>query len=515
MRRAMFGVGLLTLCVPCVGAAESLYDAILLAYQTNPALRAQRAQLQATDEDLVQARAGYGPQVSVTGQGAYQGTRVQEPGSIFSRPADVTYQAGNGTVDLSVVQPLFTNGSVHAQVGAATAEVLAGREGLRQAEAQLIVNVITAYEDVRRDRETVRILQDEIANLTGELDETRAKGQMGVLTRTDIAEAEARLLSARAQLNLAQGRLEASGAEYLNAVGQNPGALEPEPDLAGLPTSLDQALDTAEANNPQLLSAIQSERAAEKKVAAAKAALGPTVSLRVDANASPVEPYYESQYARGVTAALTFNQPIFTAGLTSSRIRQAIDQDRQAMLDIETQRRGVVQQTTQAWAQLASTRQALSIETRQVEVERESVTGNQVEERVGQRTTIELLNAELELADSRVNLVQGRHDEYVARATLLASMGLLEARLLVPGAGVYDPSKHLKAVIGKGAAPWEGAVGALDGLGAGSGRLPPMSPEGAGSERPTGQHVGLPPVPDAPIEPIAGPGASAPAGDPN
>ncbi|HEY2596034.1 MAG TPA: TolC family protein, partial [Chloroflexota bacterium] len=227
---------------------------------------------------------------------------------------------------------------------------------------------------------------------------------------------------------------------------------------------------------------------------------------RLDANAEPVEPYFDNQYARGVTAALAFSQPIFTAGLARSKVRQAVDLDSQARLDVDVQRRSVVQSTAQAWAQLVSTRQALGIENRQVEVERESVKGNQIEERVGQRTTIELLNAELELTESRVTLVQGRRDEYVARATLLASMGLLEIDRLVPAGqvAVYDPSADLRNVIGKGVAPWEGAVHALD---VGPRAAPPA--KGETSVRPPGAAT-LPSVPDTADTPPGQPIATAP-----
>jgi outer membrane protein len=476
--------GVLLALSPCAARATSLYDSILLAYQTNPALRAQRAELRAVDEGYVQARAGLGPQISVSGQADYQGARVQQSASFFSRAADLNYRATVGSGDLSIVQPLYTAGANRAQVRGARADVLAARQALRQAESQLIENVITAYLDVRRDREVLKILRDEIVNLTREFDETKAKGELGQLTRTDVAESEARLLSARAQLNLAQGRLNASNAEYLNAVGVSPADLDPEPALPGLPGNVDQAFDAAEQNNPKLLEAVETERGAREKVNQAKAAFGPTVSLRVDASATPIEPYLP-QYDRSVTVAAVVNQPIFTSGLNSSRVREAVARDNEALLDIETTRRGVVQSVSQAWSQLVSTRGAVAIEARQVEVERVAVEGNEVEERVGLRTTIELLNAELELANSRIDEVQSRHDEYLASAALLAAMGLLEARFLTPDAETYDPRTSLNRVKGFAAPPWEGAIEAIDGLGVPRTAPPALSAPGAGFERPT------------------------------
>jgi outer membrane protein len=472
---------------PGAAGAESLYDAIALAYQTNPSLRAQREAVRSADEGVIQARAGYGPQVNVTGQIGYQDARVQGPGSTFPIVTSSTttdYRAGSGSADLSATQPLYTAGSVGAQVRGAGADVLASREALRQAESQVLQQVITAYVDVRRDRETIRILRDEIVALTGEFDETKAKGRLGQVTRTDVAQSEARLLSAQAQLNLAQGRLNISNAEYLNVVGQSPGELAPEPDLPGLPANVDAAFEAADHNNPQLLQAIQTERSAREKVNQAKAAGGPTVSLKFDAAAGPTEPYLQRQYDQSVTAALVFNKPLFTSGYNSSKVRQALDDDNHAQLAIEAARRGVVQLVAQAWDQLASSQSALVIEERQVAVQTVAVQGNRVEERVGQRTTIDLLNAELELANARLGLIQSRHDAYVASAGLLAAMGLLEAKYLTPNAQIYDPTASLKQVEHRVPQPMTAVVGPIDSIAAPSTPKPRLSAPGAGSQPP-------------------------------
>ncbi|HEX4182666.1 MAG TPA: TolC family outer membrane protein [Caulobacteraceae bacterium] len=486
---ALWGALLAFAPAPCLAA--TLYDSILLAYQTNPVLRAQRAELRALDEGYVQARAGYGPQLSVNAQAAYDTSRVQSGPFLFSGASDTTYSAITGSGDLSLVQPLYTGGATRAQVKGAGATVLAGRETLRTQEGRLIQNVITAYVDVRRDRETVTILKDEIANLRREFDETTAKGQLGQLTKTDVAESEARLLSAQAQLNLAQGRLNVSNAEYLNVVGESPADLDPEPRLAGAPANVDQAFEAADHNNPQLLDSIETERSAREKVNQAKAAYGPTVSFKIDASVAPVEPYLRGEYARGVTGALVVNQPIFTSGLNSSRVREAEDRDNEALLNVESARRGVVQLVAQAWSQLASIHSAVAIQARQVEVERIAVEGNGVEERVGLRSTIDLLNAEQELANSRVSLVQGRHDEYVAQAALLSAMGLLEVRFLIPGSETDDPVSPLGRAEKVGATPWQGAMAAIDSIGGAKTPPPRLSVPSAGATRP----ADLPPAP--------------------
>jgi outer membrane protein len=470
--------------------AETLSDAIRLAYQSNPALRAQRSQLRQTDEDYVQARAGLGPQVNVQAQGAYHNSRLDQTGSFFRKGGVADHHAGTGAADLSIAQPLFTSGAARAQVQGAAAEVLAGREDLRQSEAKLLNAVITAYVDVRRDRETLKVLQDGIDALTRDFEEIKAKGAAGQLTKTDVAESEARLLAAHAELDLAQGRLNASVAEYVYVVGQSPGQLEPEPDLPGMPKTVDEAFDAAERNNAQLLSALQGERAAREKVNEAKAATGPTVALKLDANVEPEEPYLAHQYDKDLSVSAVYNQPLFTSGINSSRIRQALERDKQAQLNVEYVRRGVVQQVARAWSALVSTDRALDIQQKQADVEEAAVVGNRIEQRVGTRSTFELMNAEFELTDARLRLLQSRHDAYIARAELVAAMGLLEARFLTPGAQLYDPQASLKRVERVGAVPWEGAVERIDGLVGPRTPAPHLSAPDAGAERP----AGLPPL---------------------
>jgi outer membrane protein len=478
-RRLMIAVAA-TALLPGACWAESLYDAILLAYQTNPSLRAQREALRSTDEGYLQARAGFGPQANITAQYGHTDAQVQ---SYYGAPASGNH-AWTGSSDLSVTQSVYSSGANTASLRGAGAQILSSREQLRQAEQQLIQNVITAYMDVRRDRETIRILKDEIAALKGEFDETKAKGKLGQLTRTDVAQSEARLLSAQAQLNLAQGRLNVSNAEYLNVVGQSPGELEPEPDLPGLPAKVDQAFDAADHNNPQLLQAIEDEKVAREKVNQAKAADGATMSLKFDAAISPTEPYLPRQYDQSVSVAAVFSKPLFTSGYNASKIRQALDEDNRAQLGIEQARRGVVQLVAQAWDQLSSTQSALVIEERQVQVETTAVEGNRIEERVGQRSTIDLLNAELELANARLGLVQSRHDAYIARAALLSAMGLLEVRHLTPDAQTYDPEASLRRVEHQSMQPTVKPFEKIDAIGAPAAPPPRTSAPGAGAQRP-------------------------------
>lgn len=481
-RRVLFGgaAALLTL-IPRVSNAETLLDAINLAYQTSPVLHAQQAQLRATDESLVQAHAAYGPQASLSLNYAYDVSKIDQPASIFSPATTTTYRSGTRTGNLSLNQPLYTFGATHAQVEGAEANVAGGRQTLRQAEAQLLLNVITAYEDVRRDRASLTIVRSELEALNREFAETKARSEIGDLTKTDRAQSEARLLQTKGQLAILAGQMNTSIAEYVDVVGEVPDDLAPPPDLPGIPANVDLAFDVADHNNPQLLAALDAVKVADAQVKQAKAAFGPTVGIQVTAGVSPVATYIPNQYDRGVTVAAVVSQPLFTSGINSSKVREALDLVEKAQFELTDTRRGVVRQVANAWDQLMSIRMAIVMQQRQVELETIAVEGNRVEEKVGLRTTIDLLNAELELASSKITLLQSQHDEYVAGVAVLAAVGRLEARAILPGGPIYDPKAAADKVKNKLAPPWVPAVSALDGISP----KPGTPPAGAQLARPT------------------------------
>lgn len=504
-RRVPGRASLLPLLAAVVGAAPAasaaattLMDAIRLAYQTNPTLRSQRASERAVGETYVQARTGLGPQATFNATGGYSIARVQSGPSFFTPSTDTTYRGSTGTGTLSIVQPVFNFGATNADIRATQSTVLAGREDLRSAETELIGKVITAYSDVRRDRETVRILRDALERLGGEFEETKAKTEAGALTRTDLAEAQARLLSLQTQLDQAQGRLSVSNAEYVAVVGEAPDELEPPPPLTLVPAKIEDAFASANANNAQILSAIAQEQAARERIRQAKSANGPSLSVRLDAGAQPNLPYVPGQYDRNVTVTAVLSQPLFTSGMNASKVREAADRDAEAMLQIDVARRQVVQNVSQAWAQLASSRISLDHAKAEVAAYATAVEGTEVEERVGRRSTFELVNNEVELASARISLAATQHDEYLAQASVLAGMGLLEARYLTPGIDLYDPDPQLRKNLKHEAAPWEGAVEKLNEALAPKARAPSLSSPGGVAETGSAAAVAEPALPPPP-----------------
>lgn len=475
-------------------SAETLADAIALAYQTNPTLQEQRATQRALDETYVQARTGLRPTVDATVQATEQEVRNAAgrrgvdidgdgiPDLVTNRPA-TTVRTGTSEGVISITQPLYTGGRVTSQIAASEADVLAGREALRQVEAGVLLSVVQAYVDVRRDQERLRISQENVSVLLRQLDESNARFEVGEITRTDVAQSEARLAAARATLASAQALLAISRANYAAVVGQNPGELAPEPSLAELlPSSVEQAFEEAEENNPAVRTAGFSERASRARVAAARAQRRPTVGLRGDIgyNASEIAGIGNQfgDYNQAITGSVVATMPIFTGGLTNSQVRQASARNTADRIAIEGARRNALQDIAQAWNSLLGARANLSANEEQVRASRIAFEGTREEAQVGLRTTLDVLNAEQELRQAELALVSARRDEYVAAAQVLAAMGDLEARNLVQGVELYDPAKNFNRVkMDWGWVPWEFVVEQLDRVGAPPiGRDPADSP---------------------------------------
>ncbi|HUZ12299.1 MAG TPA: TolC family outer membrane protein [Caulobacteraceae bacterium] len=461
-------------------AAATLADAVTLAYETNPTLQAARANQRAIDEEYPQAMAGLGPTV---GLGATV-THAENQVSTFGQQGTFnTSQAG-----LQITQPLYTGGRVASAVDAATADILAGREALRQTEIQVLESVVQAYVNVRQGQEQLAIAQDNVNVLRHQLDETNARFQVGEVTRTDVAQSQARLALGRAQLASVQSSLAISRSAYDEVVGENPDDLAPEPPLAALlPASVDAAFDAAERNSPQLLQANYAEEAAAARLAQAKAQRRPTISVQGSVGYSGgVTPFGISagnpfaDYTRALQVQATAQIPLFAGGLTFSEIRQAAERDNVARIGIETARRQVLQAVSQAWNQLLGARASLAADEEQVRADTIAYEGTRQEEQVGLRTTLDVLNAEQELENSELSLVGARHDEYVAAAAVLAAMGSLDARNLIPTAPRYDAARNFrKRRDGVWWTPWEPALEAVDHLGAPSiARAPAPTPPG-------------------------------------
>ena len=492
--------------------AETLADAIALAYDTNPNLQAQRATQRALDENYVQARSGWRPQLSFQSSAAFtefaapRAARTQlidtngdgVPDAQLPLTGDGRDFVNSGSVGLNLSQPIWTGGRTAAAVSAAEGDILSGRETLRRVEAQVLLTVVQAYVDVRRDQEGVRIRQENVAVLQRQLEESRARNDVGEITRTDVAQSESRLAAAQALLSSAVAQLAISRANYAAVVGQNPGELAPEPSLAFLlPNNADDAFGIAERYSPVLRAQQFAEQASRARVAGARAERMPSVSLRGSLGyTGSVQPFDGDLWSRNVQGVAVVTVPIFTGGLTTSRIRQSIERNNTDKINIETQRRAVLQSITQAWNQLIASRANIDSTAEAVRAAKIAAEGTNLEQKVGLRTTLDVLNAEQELRNDELTAVGARHDEYLAAATVLSTMGRLEAKDLIPSITQYDPKRNFRKLrFSLGYVPWEEPIAAVD-------RAVAVPPIPMSSDRPS----------EAPIPPgLQPPPAAAPA----
>ena len=444
--------------------AETLQEAIALAYRTNPSLLAQRANQRALDESIVQARAGLRPTLDVTVSGDY--SRDYSDTSL-----DPDSDGASASIGLS--QTLWSGGRIGHGITAAEAEILAGRENLRGIEQSVLASVIQAYADVIRDMEVLRIRQANLAVLQRQLEESSARFEVGEITRTDVAQSEARLAQSEAELANAQAQLSTSRAVYAAVVGQAPGDLAPMPALPGVPADFDSALDVALVDNPDIRAAAYTLAAAEANVAAARAEYMPSVraSASYGGSSRDFDRFGDIADNTRLTAGATLSIPLFTGGLNASRVAAALERANAAQINVEGERRNALQAVSSAYAQSISARASLQAGEEAVRAASVAAEGVRQEAQVGLRTTLDVLNQELELRNAEVTLASARRNEYVAQANLLAAMGRLEGPDLDPTLERYDPAANYQRVRNRGALPWDGVLETLDRVAA-----PPVTP---------------------------------------
>ena len=452
------------ICAPA--AAETLADAIAEAYQNNPNLQAQRASQRATDEEYVQARSGWRPTLTLQLSGTYEEFRTPASELLrFQRFATIERE-NLGNAVLAFNQPIWTGGRTAAAVTAANADVLQGRETLRRLESQVMQAVIQAYCDVRRDQQGLIIHQENVKVLQSQLEESQARFDVGEITRTDVALSQARLAASQASLQSAVAQLAVSRASYAALVGHNPGDLQPEPSLAYLlPGNVDDAFTIAEQNSPLLRAQQFAEQASRARIAGARADRMPNVALQstLSFTGGQLDPFIQHSYDTETAAAVTVTVPLFNGGLTTSRIRAAIERNNADKITIETQRRSVLQTITQDWNLLIAARANIVSTDEQVRASNIAAEGTHQEEQVGLRSTLDVLNAEQELRAAQLSQVTAVHDEYVAAASVLGAMGRLEARNLIPSEPQYDPKANFRRLrISWGWVPWEEPLGVID-----------------------------------------------------
>lgn len=427
--------------------AETLKQALARAYVSNPVLASARANQRATDENVTIQRAAGLPTANLNS--TFSENVLVPAGQFVVIPRSLSTQA-----QMSV--PIYQGGAVKNAIKAANSRVAAGAETLRATESSVFSQVVAAYIDVLRDTAIVEFNKANLNNLEVNLQATRDRFEVGDLTRTDVAQSEARLSQAQADLRNAEAILIGSKERYVQQVGAAPDALQLPPPLAGLPDDVDAALNVALEGNPDILAAKKVAEATGFDVKAARAGRLPTISGFGNFNRNdnfggavasvPVD-IPSTQESASIGAQLTI--PLFQGGRPAAQIRQAQARQQAALEDYIAAERSVVQQVRAAYAAWKASLDVILSAEAAIEANALSLEGVRVEASVGNRTVIEVLNAEQELINSRVQLVTAQRNAYVAAFTLLAAMGDAEARdLALEDVEYYDSSENFQRVRG-------------------------------------------------------------------
>lgn len=426
-------------------SADTLREALVSTYQVNPTLTGQREALKATDANVAIARSAGRPNISGTVGVNRDLTRSGRFDTGLSKGPFVT-----GGVDVNY--PLFQGGTVRNNIQAAKTRVEAGRANLRAVEGDVFTEAVSAYMDVIRDRAIVELNANNVRVLETNLEATRDRFEIGDVTRTDVAQSEARLAIQRTRLLEAQARLTTSEETYRRVIGRNPGQLQPPPPLPPLPATADQSVQIALGNNPDLIAITRQAEAAGYDVRSVRGTRLPTVSAVASGDFARTTSGETGGVDRAGTATSIGVQsriPLYQGGLPAARIRQAQALEGQTLEQrVETERL-VVASTRSAFADHQAATSAIASNQVAVSANELALEGARAENSVGTRTILDVLNAEQELLNSQVLLVTARRDQYVAGFRLLNAMGQAEADDLgLDGGPLYDPLGNYRRVAG-------------------------------------------------------------------
>jgi len=420
--------------------AATLQSALSQAYKNNPQLNAERARVRATDENVPQALSGYRPTISAN---ASIGAQYYDARSSGQNVQGDTVPRGAG---ITATQTIFNGFRTGNRTRAAESGVFSGREGLRMIEQTVLLDAATQYMNVLRDTAILDLQRRNVEVLEEQLRQTRDRFNVGEVTRTDVAQAESRLAAARSSALAAEANLTASRAAYRRVVGEDPNGLAAGMPVDRLsPSTLAVAVQRGTAEHPQITAAMYGVDVQLLQVKIAEGALYPTVTVQGNAQqnygSSPLVP-------RAFTASLIgqVSIPIYQGGQEYSLIRQSKETLGQQRLGLELQRDQVRQAVVQAWGALTAAKAQIQAAQAQVAAAEIALNGVREEARVGQRTTLDVLNAQQELVNARVSLVTAQRDRVVASYTLLAATGRLRPETLNLPVEVYDPRVHYHQV---------------------------------------------------------------------
>ncbi len=441
--------GMLAMAFADAACAETIEGALVQAYQNNPQINAQRAALRATDENVPQALSGYRPRISATGTYGTLYTQTESQSRTTTGATVVSRQGGSTTpktFGATGTQTLFDGFQTANRTRQAEAQVFAARETLRVIEQTVLLDAVTAYMNLLRDGAILDLQKRNVEVIQEQLRQTRDRFNVGEVTRTDVAQAESRVAAAQSQMLAAQANYTTARAAYRRVIGVEAGRLSPGAPVDRLsPRTLDGAVAQGITENPAVGAAEHGVDVAALQVKVSEGALYPSVTVSgsvqkgYDTSLSTVESLQAS-----VTGQLTV--PIYQGGSEFSTIRQSKETLGQRRLELALNRDQARANVVQAWGQLDAAKAQITATQAQVAAAEIALNGVREEARVGQRTTLDVLNAQQELVNARVAMVTAQRDRVVASYSLLAATGRLSVASLGLQVPIYDPVTHYRQV---------------------------------------------------------------------
>lgn len=429
----------LSMSMPMFASAEDFQQALVSAYQHNPRLMAERARVREVDENYVQAQAAGRFTINAN---ASVGESRSEISPTFLDGG--VFNATPHSAQLTIVQPLYQGGRVKALKAQAKAGILSARQGLRDAEQNLLLSAATAYLDVLRDEEAAIIRRNNVRVLTRQRFAAQDRFDVGEGTRTDIAQSDARLAASEIGLANADASLAVSRAAYVRFVGHAPANLTPPPRFI-LPSTLLEALNRGRVNNPQLIAARYNENAAQSSIAVAKSAGRPTLALNGSLQGTRES---SANVLRSESASITaqLRIPIYAGGLNQSRVRAAKQAKIRSKFETRETEQAVDQTVANLWAQVVASERSLVASKKQVAAAEIAFEGVELEQQVGTRNTLDVLDAEQELLNAKLSVVQAERNLNVATYQLLVTIGGFDAYSLQLPVDAYDPRLNFDRV---------------------------------------------------------------------
>ena len=462
--RRWFSAITLAICccqaMPEAARAESLYQAFAAAYAANPVLGAERAAVRVSAQDKVIAETGYAPALSSTSDFGYRDEKGHAPGNPSSELTQ--HPRGFGT---TLSQNIFNGFRTRNGVAREDASLDASREALRDVEQKVLLNVVSAYMDVLRDKAAIDLRRSDAEMLGTRSKQARFQFTIGGATRTDVDQSDASYARSQADLVVAKANLDGSLAAFRSVVGHEAGRLEPAAvPLRLIPHDLAAVLQVAQAEHPSIKAALDASRAADLNVDVEKGAYAPSLDLTASTDRRWDPDFYPAKTELtdlSVVGRLSF--PIYDRGLTTASVHRATELASQRMLQLDDQRAEIRANAVQCWGQFAASKLVIASADAEVAANDRALFGVQLEATAGQRTTLDVLTAQRSLIEAEVNRQIAQHDRIIAGYKLLAAMGRLSFAALTP-ADTRGTDGGFAIALRTGFKPQMTDLGSLDSL---------------------------------------------------